>query len=90
MGDVIALVKVMPTSPEVDLERLRARIEKAIPDGVRLNGIEDKPIAFGLVALNVTVQMADEGGDRTAKLEEVLAGLEDVESAEVTDVGRLM
>lgn len=90
MGEVIALVKVMPTSPEVDLGALKKAIEGTIPDGIKLNVIEEKPIAFGLVALNVTVQMKDEGGDQTERLEELLRGLEDVESAEVTDVGRLM
>lgn len=90
MGDVVALVKVMPTSAEVDLQQLKRRIEAAMPDGIALNKITEEPVAFGLVALKVNVQMADEGGAKTEKLEGILGGLDDVESAEVTDVGRLM
>lgn len=90
MGDVIALLKVMPESTDTDLERLKKSIEGTIPENIKLNGIEEKPIAFGLVALNVTVQMADEGGNQTETLEQALGELDDVESAEVVDVGRLM
>lgn len=89
MGDVIALVKVMPAGKETDLETLKTAIEGAVPDGIELHGIEEKPVAFGLVALNVTVEMPDEGGN-TDRLEEALAALDDVESAEVTDVGRAL
>lgn len=90
MGDVIALVKVMPRSTDVDLEALKDSIQGAIPEGIKLNGIDEKPIAFGLTALNVTVQMADEGGSLTESLEAALMEIGDVESAEVVDVGRLM
>ncbi|MCG2827640.1 elongation factor 1-beta [Methanothermobacter sp. K4] len=89
MGDVVATIKVMPESPDVDLEALKKEIESRIPEGTELHKIDEEPIAFGLVALNVMVVVGDaEGGTEAA--EESLAGIDGVSNIEVTDVRRLM
>lgn len=89
MGTVIANIRVMPEDPGVDLHDLRQRIQAAIPAGVTLKTIQEKPIAFGLKALNVMITMPDmlEGG--TDSVEEALRKLPRVESVETTDVGLL-
>ena len=62
MSDVAAILKVMPESPEVDLDALKQTITETIDENV-LERIEDEPIGFGLVALNVTIVVDDgEGG----------------------------
>ncbi len=53
MGEVVNTLKVMPESPEVDLEALKAAITDAMPADAELHEITEEPIAFGLVALNV-------------------------------------
>ncbi|MBE2899746.1 elongation factor 1-beta [Methanothermobacter thermautotrophicus] len=89
MGDVVATIKVMPESPDVDLEALKKEIQDRIPEGTELHKIDEEPIAFGLVALNVMVVVGDaEGGTEAA--EESLSGIEGVSNIEVTDVRRLM
>lgn len=89
MGEVVATIKLMPESPEVDLAVIKENIEKSIPEGTELHKIDEEPIAFGLVALNVTI-IVDDGEGGTEKAEEVFSQLDDVASVEVVDVRRLM
>lgn len=89
MGEVVATIKIMPESPDVDLAKIKEDVEKSIPQGTELHKIEEEPIAFGLVALNVIVVVGDaEGG--TEKVEENFSKLENISSIEVVDVRRLM
>ena len=89
MGEVVATIKLMPESPDVDLEKIKEAIKASIPEGAEFHKIEEEPIAFGLVALNVMVVTEDaEGG--TEKVEENLAKIEGVSNIEVTDTRRLM
>lgn len=89
MGEVLATIKIMPEGPEVDLEQMKQDIQAAIPEGTEFHKIEEEPIAFGLVALNVMVIVDDaEGG--TEQAEENLAKISGVSNVTVTDVGRLM
>lgn len=88
MSDVAAILKVMPESPEVDLDALKQTIQDTI-EGDVLERIEDEPIGFGLVALNVTI-VVDDGEGGTEPVEEALANIDDIQSVEVTDVRRLM
>lgn len=89
MGDVVATIKLMPESPDVDLEKIKSDVESSIPAGAEFHKIDEEPIAFGLVALNVMVVVGDaEGG--TEPVEEKLAQIDGVNSVEVVDVRRLM
>jgi len=89
MGEMIALLRVMPASLDVDLARLEADLRKAIPPKIRCERVEIKPIAFGLKALNLTVRTEDDGSGAIDALEQDLAKVEGVESVQVTDAGRL-
>ena len=89
MGEVLATIKVMPESPDVDLEQIKKDIQASIPEGTEFHKIEEEPIAFGLVALNVQVIVGDEEGG-TEPAEENLATINGVSNVTVTDVGRLM
>ncbi|ERH08290.1 MAG: translation elongation factor 1B (aEF-1B) [halophilic archaeon J07HX64] len=88
MGKVAAGIKVMPESPEIDLDDLEEELEQALPEGARINGFERQEVAFGLVALLPTVIVPDESGG-TEAVEESFADLDPVESVDVEDVGRL-
>jgi elongation factor 1-beta len=89
MGEVVATIKLMPESPEMDLAKVKVEIKSSIPKNTELHSIEEEPIAFGLVALNVMVVVDDaEGG--TEKVEENLSNIEEVASVEVVDVRRLI
>lgn len=89
MGEVVATMKVMPESPDVDLESLKVDIKESMPEGAEFHKIDEEPIAFGLTALNVMFIVEDgEGG--TEAIEEAVSGLNDVASVEVIDTRRLM
>ena len=87
-GKVAAKVKVMPESPEVDLDALEDRLGAALPEGARINGIEREDVAFGLVALLPTVVIPDDAGGTDA-VESAFADVEGVESVSVEGVGRI-
>jgi len=88
MGNVAALIKVMPTGVDVDLEALKGNLTAVVPEGIELRGIAEEPIAFGLVALMATVVVGDvEGG--TEGVEQAFAQVSDVESVQVVEVGLL-
>lgn len=89
MGEVVATIKLMPESPDVDLEKIKEDIIKSIPEDAEFHKIEEDPIAFGLVALKLMVVVGDtEGG--TEKVEENLSKVENISSVEVEDIRRLM
>lgn len=82
MGDVAVIIKIMPTSPEVDLDALQALIREKLP------GTQDlvvEPIGFGLSSLKAAIVVPDAEGS-TEEAEATLRGLEGVESAEIVSV----
>ena len=88
MGEVAAKIKIMPAGVETDLEALKGGLEAVIPEGVKLHGFSEEPIAFGLKAVIAVVVVGDiEGG--TDRVEEAFAAVDDVESVSVMELGRL-
>ena len=51
MGEVLTTMKIMPDSPDVDLEGIKSAIESSMPEGAKLHEMSEEPIAFGLVAV---------------------------------------
>ncbi|WP_136590157.1 MULTISPECIES: elongation factor 1-beta [Salinigranum] len=88
MGKVAAKIKVMPNSPDIDLDALQERLEESLPEGAKINGFERDNVAFGLVALLPTVIVPDDAGG-TEAVEESFTGVDGVESVSVENVGRI-
>jgi elongation factor 1-beta len=88
MSDVAATMKVMPQSPDVDLDALRERLEDALPEGAEVRGSDTDDVAFGLVALLLSVVVPDDAGG-TESVEQAFDGVDGVESVSVEEVGRL-
>ena len=89
MGEVLTTMKIMPDSPDVDLEGIKSTIESSMPEGARIHEISEEPIAFGLVA--VILQFITEDGEGGSEaVEEMVQAIDGVASFEVTGVGRLM
>lgn len=88
MGKVIGLIRVMPGEvlEEDKLQSIIDKIKAIIKPPAKLGKIEIKPVAFGLKGLNVTVLVPDDAGGIDPIAEEILK-IENVDSAEVTDVG---
>jgi len=88
MGKVAAVLKVMPQSPDIDLDELKADLEDALPEGAKLRGFDQEEVAFGLVALLSTVVVPDDAGG-TEAVEDAFTNVEGVESVQVQETGRL-
>lgn len=89
MAKVIVTLKIMPTSPEINLTKLQEKINEKIDSfaGDCEKKVTEEPIAFGLKALNIIFVM-DEAKGSTEFLETQLSEFEDINSVEVTDVRR--
>jgi translation elongation factor aEF-1 beta len=90
MGEVIALIRLMPGEVLSDdkLQKIIDEIKIVIKPPVRLGKVEIKNVAFGLKGLNVTVAVPDQEGGLDPVVE-ALSKIENVDTAEVTDVGRI-
>jgi len=82
MGSVAVIVRVMPESPEINLETLKAELKKKLPG---LQDIKEEPIGFGLKALKLAAIVNDAGGETDA-IEASLNEIPGVERAEIVEV----
>lgn len=93
MASVVVTLKVMPTSPETNLDEVFVQAEKCVRAHVDARHKDDEvrkgmdPIGFGLNALKITFVM-DENLGTTDKLEENIKKISGVESVEAVDVRR--
>ena len=89
MGTAAIKFRVMPEGIEVDIEALEAKIATTVIDaGAELHGIEVKPFAYGLKALETTVMIPDKvGGGIPDAVEAALGEIEGVQSVEVLEMG---
>lgn len=84
---VIVLVKVMPTSPDVDLSKIKDLARKGLEaEGARSLTLEEKPIAFGLKAVMVNFAFPEEKGSDI--VEEILSKIPEVSSITIEDYRR--
>jgi len=80
MGDVLSIIRVMPTGPDVDLNKLQTEIQELEP-----HAVAKKPVAFGLSCLEVQFIRPDSSGG-TDELEDKMRAMDGVESVKVTGV----
>jgi len=83
MAEVILGLKVMPKDLSVDLDQL----EQTIKSEINPERIQRQPIAFGLVALLVTVFVQDAEGE-VDRIENKIRSIENVGEVEVTGLTR--
>ncbi len=83
MGDVAIILKVMPESPDVDLEKVKAAIKEKYPG---TQDIVEEPIGFGLVAIKVAIVIPDGSAGASDEAEAILASIEGVQSAEIVSL----
>ena len=90
MGEVIGLIRVMPGEVISDdaIQKMIDDIKAIVKPPAKVGRIDIKNIAFGLKGLDVTIMVPDDQGGLDPIAEEI-SKVENVESAEVTDVGRV-
>jgi elongation factor 1-beta len=82
MGSVALILRVMPESPDIDLEKLKTQIKATIPG---LQDIQEEPIGFGLKALKIAVVVSDAGGESDT-VEADITAIRGVERAEIVEL----
>ncbi len=76
VANIVISYKIFPTGIEVNFADLQKRIEKALPTKAKVYAdYQTEPIAFGLNALIVHIQIPE---DETGVLEEVEKCLEEI------------
>jgi len=87
MAQTVITIRIMPDSPDVNLEAIEKKARSEIE---KLNGyvgkVEIVPVAFGLNSINITFILDESKG--TEIVEERIKSIEDVQNAEVIDVRR--
>lgn len=89
MANAVVTLKIMPASPETDLEALEKKALKEITDfnDNKETKVSTEPIAFGLKAVNIIFVM-DEAKGSPDPIAEKIAEFEEVNSTVITDVRR--
>ncbi|MDD5086286.1 MAG: elongation factor 1-beta [Candidatus Nanoarchaeia archaeon] len=88
MASVVITLRIMPESVETDLKSIEEKVKTFVSTyGGEVGKIEEKPVAFGLKALEI-IFVSNEDIGSTDKLESNIASIQGVNSVEVTDVRR--
>ena len=82
MGSVAVILRVMPESPEINIEELKKALKQKIPS---IQEMKEEPIGFGLKALKVLAIVNDAGGETDA-IEKSMNEVTGVERAEIIEV----
>ena len=87
MSIVALKIKIMPKSPETDLEKIKQEAEEKISaQNGKINSTEIEEIAFGLKALIITIAWPEE--KETDLAESALQKIPEVSSTQVIDYRR--
>lgn len=83
MARVAVTLRIMPDGPDTDLEGVRKGLTEAL--GERLREVVERPVAFGLVALEAVLVLEDAAGELERSEEAIrdLAGVGSVETLSV-------
>ncbi len=85
---VVALkLKILPSSPDADLEELEEKLKENLEKAgaIKVNSVEKEPIAFGLNSLIITLAWPEE--QDTDKAEQACQ-IENITSVEILDYRR--
>jgi elongation factor 1-beta len=84
---VVVIVKIMPKSPDTDLEEIKSSVkEKLESEGGKNITFEEKEIAFGLKAIMLKMAFPEEKGTDT--IEETISKIPQVSSVSIEDYRR--
>ncbi|MBD3354995.1 elongation factor 1-beta [Candidatus Woesearchaeota archaeon] len=89
MANVVVTLKIMPGSPEEDLNKIEADAKKKIIDFAGEGEVKSEkvPVAFGLKSLKIIFVMPEDKGS-TEPIEDAVGDIKGVQSVEVSDVRR--
>jgi len=80
-------MKIFPSDVSIDLKKLEEQLRNGLPEDASILKVQEEPIAFGLVALIVTISMAEKDGV-IDKVEKALTSTPNVGEVQTVAVGR--
>ena len=87
MSNVLSILKIIPTSPEVNREEIVTHAQTALREGLDLEVLkkEEEPLFFGLYAIKLFVKTpdSDEGTEILQTFENRLLSLDEVDNCEI-------
>lgn len=87
MSVVAVIIKLMPSSPEADLNKIKEKTKESLEkEGAQNIMFEEQPIAFGLKAIMVKFAWPEEKD--TDLIENILSKIEEVSSVTIEDYRR--
>ncbi|MCK5149785.1 elongation factor 1-beta [Candidatus Pacearchaeota archaeon] len=87
MGIALLTIKLMPSSPEEDLEKIKEKAKEIIEAGQgKKVRFEEEPVAFGLKAVIAYFDLDE--SQELDPIEKKLGEIESVSSSQVTDMRR--
>ncbi|HDK42554.1 MAG TPA: elongation factor 1-beta [Candidatus Pacearchaeota archaeon] len=88
MGIMGIKIKMMPTSPDVDLEKIKQEAKNLVEqDNGKNREYEEEPIAFGLKAVIAFFEWPEE--KELEEIEEKLKNIENVKSIQIIDMRKI-
>lgn len=88
MGTALVRIRVMPVSPQIDLETIKKEAHKRILEAEGKNiSFKEEPVAFGLKAIIVGFGIDEATGDLD-RIENLLKDIHEVNSVQVIDMRR--
>ena len=88
MGSYLVRVKVMPSGPEVPVDKLLESVKGVLTSDMVLKGSKEDPIAFGLYALILDIVAPEEEG-MVDKVEQAVAKAPLVTQFDLMGVSRM-
>ncbi|MFX1505157.1 MAG: hypothetical protein ACFFDC_03490 [Promethearchaeota archaeon] len=87
MSNVLSILRIIPTSPEVNRDEIVSRAQTELRAGLDLEVLkrEEEPLFFGLYAIKLFVKTvdSDEGTETLQKYEDRLMALEEIDNCEI-------
>jgi len=88
MAEVIVTIKIMPSSPETNLEEIESKAREIIEGHGKFVKADILPIAFGLKQLNIVFTLDESKAEMLEAIENKLKEIEGINSVETIDVRR--